>query len=485
MGEKKDNTNIAIEGLSENYLSEDIEDFSLLEIDSKKEKALVRKFDRKLMPMFAVVYFLSFLDRANIGNAKIAGMYEQLNLTDSQYSLSVSIFYVTYILCEIPSVLMFKKLGPHRFLCAVICCWSLITIFTAFVRNYWSLVLCRLLLGIEGAYFPAVLLMLSMIYKRQEQTRRLSYLYVCSCFSGAFGGLIATGITNIKPTGIMDSWSWLYIIEGCISFFAAWWVFFCLPDDPANAKFLDDEEKKIMHIREEQRKQYMGDPKFDKKEFFAALKDPKLFISCTIQFCVDLVLYGYSTFLPSILKLQLGYDSMQAQYMSVPVYAVAAISVYSFSVLADKKNVKSHIIFGVNMVGMIGYIILLSSTSAAVNYFATYLIAIPLYTAVALNITWLNNNMAPHYRRATALGFNQTFGNLAGVVAGQVYRSPPYKLGNGFSLGCSVVSMIFTSLMYIYLKAQNKEKESIMNGDKEDKKVNRSGCSELDFVYVY
>lgn len=194
-------------------------------------------------------------------------------------------------------------------------------------------------------------------------------------FSGAFGGLIATGITNIKSTGIMESWSCLYIIEGCISFLAAWWVYFCLPDDPVNAKFLNAEQKEIMKIREKQRKKYMGNPNFDSKEFILAIKNPKLFISCTIQFSIDLVLYGYSTFLPSILNLQLRYNTMEAQYLSVPVYAVAAISVYSFSFLSDKKNIKSHIIFGVNAFGMVGYIILLVSPSAAVNYFATYLIA--------------------------------------------------------------------------------------------------------------
>lgn len=112
---------IKITGTGEEALPSDIESESVVEIDAKKEQDLVHKFDRKLLPMFAVVYFLSFLDRANIGNAKIAGMYEQLSLNDSQYSVAVSIFYVTYILCEVPAVLMLKKLGPHRFLCTVIC----------------------------------------------------------------------------------------------------------------------------------------------------------------------------------------------------------------------------------------------------------------------------------------------------------------------------------------------------------------------------
>lgn len=455
-------------------------------IDSGKEQKLVRKFDFRLMPLFCVLYFLSFLDRSNIGNAKIAGMNEQLGLTDSQYSLAVSIFYVTYILAELPAVLIIKKVGAHRLLCIMIIGWSLVTICTAFVRDYWSLVLCRLLLGLmEGGVFPNMSLYISMVYRREEQAKRLAYLYVCSCFSGAFGGLIATGITKIKPTSTMDSWSWLFIIEGCISILASVWVFFGLPDDPKVAKFLDEDDREVMRVREFQRQQYMGSDKFDKKEFVAALKEPKVWMSCTIQFCVDVVLYGYSTFLPSILKLQLGYSSLEAQYLSVPVYALAALSVWFFSFMADRTTKKSPFILFVELFALVGYVILLSCKNAKVNYFATYLIAIPLYASVGLNITWLNNNMAPHYRRATALGCNQTLGNMAGVVAGQVYRSPPYYLGNGFSLGCVVVAISMTCAKVTFLKHQNKKKAAIASGSIEDPKPHRLGSDDLDFVYVY
>lgn len=469
---------------SQDDFSDSVHFETIPEIPAAKEKALVHKFDWRLMPLFSVVYFLSFLDRANIGNAKIAGMSAQLKLTDNQYSLAVSIFYATYILSEVPAVLIVKKIGPHRFLSALIVGWSLVTIFTAFVRDYWSLVLCRLLLGLlEGGVFPNMSLYILIIYKREEQATRLAYLYVCSCVSGAFGGLIATGITRIKSNGVLEAWSWLYIIEGCISIIAAVWVFFGLPEDPTKAKFLNKEELELMEVREQQRKFYMGSDKFDKKEFFLAIKNPILYMSCIIQFSVDLVLYGYSTFLPSILKLQLGYDSMQAQYLSVPVYALSAISVFGFCKVSDKTNKKYPYLMIVNVFAMVGYIILLVNPKPAVNYFATYLIAIPLYTAVALNITWVNNNMAPHYRRATALGFNQTFGNLAGVIAGQVYRSAPYRLGNGFSLGCVVMAMSMSTCLYLYLRLQNKKRMMILSGDKEDDKPERTGSDDLNFVY--
>ncbi|EGV66391.1 hypothetical protein PSN45_003013 [Yamadazyma tenuis] len=462
-----------------------LDDETFGEIDPKKENQLLHKFDRRIMPILSLIYFLSFLDRSNIGNAKVAGLYEQLELTNSQYSLVVSIFYVTYILSEVPAVLIARRIGFRLFLCTMMFGWAIVTLCTAFVRDFWSLTLCRLLLGLlEGGVFPNMSLYISILYKRQEQGRRLSYLYVCSCMSGAFGGLIATGITKIHSNGTLDSWSYLYIIEGAISAVAVVCLYW-LPDDPAHAKFLNQEELEVMAIREEQRKFYMGSDKFDKKEFVLAIKDPKLYMSVIIQFSVDLVLYGFSTFLPSILSLQLGFTSLRAQYLSIPVYFVSALGVYLSCYFSDKMNKKFPFILGVNALAFIGYVILLTNKKAAVNYFATYLIAIPLYSAVSLNITWINNNMAPHYRRATALGFNQTFGNLAGVIAGQVYRAPPhYYLGNGFSLGCVVVSSTTTILMYQYLKKQNQLKDNILNGAKDTRKV-RSGCEDPEFVYVY
>lgn len=140
------------------------------------------------MPMFPLLYFLSFLDRSNIGNASVAGMSKDLNLTTAQYSTAVSVFYATYIATEIPSVLIVRKIGPHYYMSILVLSRVLVTLFSGFVRSYWSLVLTRLLLGLfEGGFFPCQSLYITMTFKREEQAVRQAYLYVCSCFSGAFG----------------------------------------------------------------------------------------------------------------------------------------------------------------------------------------------------------------------------------------------------------------------------------------------------------
>jgi hypothetical protein len=121
--------------------------------------------------------------------------------------------------------------------------------------------------------------------------------------------------------------------------------------------------------------------------------------------------------------------------------------------------------------------------SPGVKYFATFLCAIAVYIGPGLNLTWLNVNVAPHYRRATAIGFQQSMGNTAGIVAGQIYRTAPYKLGNSFSLGALCVSQCLILGKIWYVKRKNAEKERIVAGEKEDTRKVKDGDRALDFKY--
>ncbi|KAF9889304.1 hypothetical protein FE257_007413 [Aspergillus nanangensis] len=453
-------------------------------LDKKKEDKLLLKLDFAFVPIIMFTYLTCFLDRTNIGNVKVAGMPEDIGASESQFSTAVSIFYVTYVLLESPWAVLMKKLTPRNILTGLCIVWSLATIFTGFIENVAALYAVRLILGAcEAGLFPCLNLYLTMVYKREEQAKRVSYLMSCAAISGAVGGLLAYGLLHMDGIGGKAGWRWVYIIEGLLSIVCALLIWFGLPNDPSNAYFLTEDEKWMMRVRNEQRRKYMGSEEFSWEELRIAIRDPKLMFSSVVQFCQDILLYGFSTFLPTILT-SLGYNSLMSNVLTVPVYIWAAIVFVAFAFMADKYSKFAVFIFGTNIFGIIGYIILLAVPNNAVKYFGTFLCGIATYTGVGLNIVWLNVNVAPHYRRAMEIGLQQTIGNCAGIVAGQIYRKSPYVLGNSFSMGALVVAQGVVVLHAWYLRRENAEKDRIAEG-KEDTRRVQSGDAEIDYKYHY
>ncbi|KAF2168734.1 hypothetical protein M409DRAFT_65153 [Zasmidium cellare ATCC 36951] len=452
-------------------------------IDAKEEGKLLRKLDIFLVPIIMLVYLSCFLDRSNIGNVKVAGMPEDIHATNQQFSTAVSIFYATYVVSETPWAILLKKLTPRILMTGLAIVWSLVTIFSGFIQNIAGLYVVRLILGAcEGGLFPGLNLYLTMVYRREEQARRVSYLFVCTAISGAFGGLLAYAILHMDGVAGVAGWRWVYIIEGIFSIIIAAMVWFGLPNNPSKAYFLNEREKELMEQRSVQRAAYMGSEEFSWEEIKIALKDPKVYLSGAVQFCQDILLYGFSTFLPSIIR-EMGYGTYETQYLTVPVYIFGGAMFVAFAFLSDKFTLRAPFLIFANFFGIIGYILLLCDVPVGVRFFATFLCAVAVYTGPGLNLTWLNVNVAPHYRRATAIGLQQTIGNCAGIVAGQIYRSSPYVLGNAFSLGAICVSQLVILAKMWYIRSCGKLKERVANGEVEDTRKVKTGDWALDFKY--
>lgn len=234
------------------------------------------------------------------GNVKIAGMPEDIGASTSEFAAAVSIFYATYVTFETPLAMLMKKITPRNMLTTLCVVWSLTTIFTGFVSNIGGLYATRLILGAcEAGLFPCLNLYLTMVYRREEQAKRVSYLMNCAAISSAVGGLLAYGLLQMDGVAGKAGWRyaslspssssfflflhshkcrWVYIIEGCFSMLIAVWIWFGLPNDPGNAYFLTAEEKWMMQVRYEQRHQYMGSDKFSWDEFWIEIRDPKLYL---------------------------------------------------------------------------------------------------------------------------------------------------------------------------------------------------------------
>ena len=176
-------------------------------IDPARERKLLAKLDIFFVPVIMLVYLSCFLDRSNIGNVKIAGMPEDIGASDEQFSIAVSIFYATYVAFETPWAILLKKLTPRYLLTSLCVVWALTTIFSGFITTPGGLYAARLILGAcEGGLFPSLNIYLTLVYRREEMAKRVSYLFVCTAISGAFGGLLAYAILRMDGVGGYAGW---------------------------------------------------------------------------------------------------------------------------------------------------------------------------------------------------------------------------------------------------------------------------------------
>ncbi len=153
----------------------------------------------------------SFIDRTNIGNAKIEGMAEDLGAgTGNGFSIAITVFFITYILVDLPSNWLVKYIKAGRYLSGLITCWGLTTTFLGFTKSLGGLIAARLFLGaFEGCLLGGILVYLAFFYRRHEIVMRIGVFYAAAPLSGAFGGLLATGLAKIRYNGY-NGWPWIF-----------------------------------------------------------------------------------------------------------------------------------------------------------------------------------------------------------------------------------------------------------------------------------
>ncbi|GAA5836740.1 hypothetical protein JCM11251_002714, partial [Rhodosporidiobolus azoricus] len=222
----------------------------LVHFDPKAEAALARKIDWHILPIVALLYLFCFIDRANIGNARLAGLERDLGMTGYDYNILLTSFYVAYVVFEFPCQMLNKWVGPGRSIPVLSFCFGLLTFVVAYCNTFGAVVAVRFLLGIaEGAIFPGIAFYLSRFYRKDELGFRLSCYIVCAPLAGAFGGLLASGFLKVKPIGSVDSWRLIFFCEGIISMGIAIISWFLMPNDPESCRWLSEEERALASAR--------------------------------------------------------------------------------------------------------------------------------------------------------------------------------------------------------------------------------------------
>lgn len=176
------------------------------------EARLLAKIDFRIIPALCVLYLLAFLDRVNIANARLFNLEEDLGMNpDSlQYSTAVVIFFVPYVLFEIPSNVLLKRFKPSVWLSGCMFMFGLMLVVQGLVQNYAGLLTVRFFLGLfETGMFPGCFYLIGMWYRRSEAQKRYSFFFSSTTLAGAFGGLLAAAIGKMQGIRGYSGWRWV------------------------------------------------------------------------------------------------------------------------------------------------------------------------------------------------------------------------------------------------------------------------------------
>ncbi len=269
------------------------------EVDTAVRKSAYRKIAFRLMPFLMLCYFCAYLDRVNVGFAKLQ-MMSDLQFSEAVYGLGAGIFFIGYFLCEVPSNIVLHKVGARRWIARIMITWGILSGCFAFVQTEWQFYTLRFLLGVaEAGLAPGLLLYLTYWFPSYRRARMTVLWFIAIPISGMIGGPLS-GLIMDRMSGVHGwfGWQWMFLIEAIPTVVVGLLVLAVLKDSVQDANWLTQDEKNLVKqelAQDNQHKEGHGSI----KEFVA---DKRLWLLAGIYFCVVMGQYAITFWLPTLIR---------------------------------------------------------------------------------------------------------------------------------------------------------------------------------------
>ncbi|KAK3990969.1 general substrate transporter [Cladorrhinum sp. PSN332] len=432
-----------------------------------KQKAIIRRVDRRLVLTVGILYCISLMDRTNLGAAQIAGMSMDLKLIDNRYSIISLVFFISYIIFQPPSTIVCRKVGPRPFIALITVLWGGCMIGMGFVETWEQMAGMRVILGVlEAGFFPSCVYLLSTWYTRYEVGKRNSVFYLIGSMSSAFAGILAYGIMQMAGTAGMNGWRWIFVIEGIITVVlgvGGYWLLVDFPDSKRdNWSFLGPEEKEWVCARVHSDRGDVKVQPFSLAKYLKAATDYKIWLYAMIFFNTTTVTYALAYFLPTILRGSLGFTVGEAQCLVAPPYVFAAIITFATGWFGDKYRLRGPVIIFNCVLCLIGIPIMGFHANAKIRYFGVFLVTAGANANVPAALSYQANNIRGQWKRAFCSASFVMFGGIGGIAGSLVFRNqdaPAYKPGLYACIATSLLTIIMVGGLSVVFTIKNKSAE--------------------------
>ncbi|RGP70225.1 hypothetical protein FSPOR_4125 [Fusarium sporotrichioides] len=395
-----------------------------------EEKAVLRKLDWHILPLLFLVYTFSNLDRSNLGNARLAGLPQSVNLEGKRYDWLGTAFYISYI-CSQWTAVGFKRFPPHIWVFCAAIGFSTISACQAAVTNYPSLVALRVLLGCFEGMFSGVPLYLSFFYPKEKVGFRQGIFLSGSALANAYGGVLGYAILGIR--GPVAPWRCLFLIEGLPVWIVAVLVWLYLPDDLISARFLTDREKEVAWqcVARGQTVDSQGVGGVSWVEWRSAFFDWRSYVPGLMYFSCNVCFGSLPLFVPTIISEMGDFDHQASNGLSAPPYGLCFVMILLCAFASDRAKVRGPFVAAAATVSTVGYCLLGVSSAVAARYIGVFL-SVQIFVSISILLPWVSSVHRTESKRAGGWAIFATLGQFGPLVGTNIFpkdQGPDYHKG--------------------------------------------------------
>ncbi|RDL41557.1 Uncharacterized protein BP5553_01536 [Venustampulla echinocandica] len=433
---------------------------------SKLEKRLLLKQDFIILPLLSIMFFFAYLDRGQIGNARLMGLQASYKMNNGQYFNVLMMFYVGYMVGEFPFALLLRVSKPAYVYGFTIIAFGLFATCCVATRSYAALLVLRLLVGVAEAAAQTAFLYLSLWYKPDELAMRTAIFYGSTPLAGAFSGLISYGVQrNLDGVRGLLNWQWLFVIEGIPTM--AWGILVALvcpafPETVAKngSMFFKREDERRLILQRTIAGRNVAHAKIEAFQIWIALKDIRIWLAGLYVAAPALCVAAYGAFLPTFIK-EFGFDPLATQLYSIIPYAFATVTLFIACWGADHFRQKGLFLIGCLSISVTGFVLLLATTNTVALMAGACFVASGAYAGVILAATWNIANHGGYTKRAVSAAIVQIFIQCYSIISTQIYIKPPrFFLGHGVLLALVTVGLLAAVANLFIIKKRNAERDA-------------------------
>ncbi|MEW2134279.1 MFS transporter [Streptomyces sp. NPDC005435] len=389
------------------------------EADLTRENAVFRKVVRRIVPFLVLCYIVSYLDRVNVGFAKLQ-MSDDLGFSEASYGLGAGLFFIGYFLFEVPSNLLLQRVGARTWIARIMISWGLVSAAFVFVADETTFYVLRFLLGAaEAGFYPGVILYCTYWFPSHRRARVIAMFMSAIPVAGIFGNPLSGWILDaFHGTAGWQGWQWMFALEALPALVVGVVTLFYLDNGVRDAKWLSDEEKAVVEraLVEDTAHQSVHGKVWD------GFRDPKVWLMSLIYFCFVMGQYALTFWMPTFVESTGIKGNLAIGVLSSVPFLAALVAMNLFGRSADRRRERRWHLVIPSLMGAVGFTLAASwSGSTALSLIALSFAAAGVLTCAplfwSLPTAFLGGTAA-----AAGLALINSVGNLAGFVS-------PYMIG--------------------------------------------------------